>query len=63
MHVISINGGGLEKNRISMQFVLRNIKRYRGVIQSEITKHVKKKNDKDEIGNIYVKTRFPQSIT
>ena len=29
----------------------------------KITKHVKKKNDKDEIGNIYVKTRFPQSIT
>jgi hypothetical protein len=54
-------GGGLEKNRISMQFVLRNIKRYRGVIQSEITKHVKKKNDKDEIGNIYAKRRSPQT--
>lgn len=53
---ISIKGYGfvffLEENRISTQIVLRKIKRYWGVIQSENYKYGRKKHDKDEIGNI-----------
>jgi hypothetical protein len=47
-----LGGGGLEKKSIPKQFALRKIKRYPGIVQREITKQGKKKNDKDEIGNL-----------
>jgi hypothetical protein len=55
-------GGGLEKKSIPKQFALRKIKRYPGIVQREITKQGKKKNDKDEIGNLLLR-RFFQSIS
>jgi hypothetical protein len=49
-----------EKNRISKQFILRKVKRYGGVIhlEAKITKHGKKKKDKDKIENILLKHVF-----
>jgi hypothetical protein len=48
------------KNRISKQFVLRKVKRYGGVIhlEAKITKHGKKKKDKDKIEIILLKHVF-----
>jgi hypothetical protein len=48
----------VKKNQISKQFVFRKIKRNRGEFKAKITKHGKKKNDKDEIGNIPLKHVF-----
>jgi hypothetical protein len=47
----------LEKNQISKQLILRKIKSYlRRYLKVKL--HGKKKNDKDEIGNILLKHVF-----